>query len=604
MSDTTPTNPGSAPGGPQSEDAFRSLCLRYHAGEIDGPGFAVLCAELEASTDRRALFVELAIQVEAVIEAFEYASAEETAAELGIAEDDEFSVMDSVIDQALAERRKHELEDEANRQLAAQQAEDARNRRFELRRNAAPEPVKRVVVIPKALVWLSLAAVLGLIATVVTVLNPPSSPVTVTENPPRTADRQRTPPPVVATLVRTLDARWVDNTDAWQGRLGLRQGEHQLAEGLVEIEFAEGTRVVLEAPVSFKLTGTNAMELADGRLVAHVPPSGYGFTVDTPTARIVDYGTEFGVEADGYRETQVHVFQGEVRAAARVEGTVVGDPVPLLTEQAASIDAGGASIARIDFDMAFERRVAKRLDLADMIVGGDGTTGRRDVGIHPLTGAMAREIGSASDAMIMLGTGEARPVPGSPFVARVFIPSTDGTLSGLPTGLELPGLPRTNGVGFGLLWCGEQLPTQTPNPATPVTNNIAGYDFDGPDHQSLIMHANVGLVIDLDAIRDANPGMRIAGVSAVVCNTAGQNPVDAGVPLRSEFLVFLDNGLAAQERFDSTDPPSRHAVELDVQIAEGQRYLTLVSADGGDENHRDWLVVGDPVITLEPIEAR
>ncbi|XAL98300.1 FecR family protein [Phycisphaeraceae bacterium D3-23] len=591
------------PAGPLSEDAFRALCLRYHAGEIDARGFEELCAELDASDERRAVFVETAMQAEAMHQVYDHAAAEQTAAELGIADDDEFDIMSEVVASALAERRKHELEDEANRQLAAQLAEDARNRRFELRRNAAPEPVKRVVVMPKAVVWLGAAAVLGLLATVITLLNP-STP----SNTPSRADSERTPtsrstaPPVLATLVYSLDARWADDADAWSGRLGLRQGEHRLAEGLVEIELADGVRVVLEAPVAFTLTGTNAMELAQGRLVAHVPPSGYGFSVDTPTARIVDYGTEFGVETDGYRATQVHVFRGEVRAASRVEGVVVGEPRPVMAQQAAVIDAGGASITLVDFDEAsFERRVAKRLDLADMIVGGDGTTGRRDIGIHPLTGAIARGIGSAPNAMIMLGTGEARPVPGSPFVARVFIPSTHGSLSGLPAGLDLPGLPRTNGVGFGLLWCGEQLPAESPNPATPVTNNIVGYDFDGPDHQSLIMHANVGLVIDLDAIRDANPGMRIASVSAVIGNTAGQNPADPALPLRTEFLVLLDNDLVAHERFASTDPARRHAAELDIEIAQGQRYLTLVSADAGDQNHRDWLVVGDPIIFLEPI---
>lgn len=581
----------------QGDEAFIALCLRMLNGELVPDQDKELTRRMEGSADHRRLFVKLAIQTQLVREALTRQA--EGVALADMEEDDPYAndIMAELVDSAVKQRHNTELMEELARQ---ESAENAQNKRFELRRKAAIEQAQHVVVIPKAFVWLGFAAVLGLVATSTIYFG---RPVTSTTSP--TTDAQAAPGPVLATVVRSLDARWEDDIDAWNGRLGLRQGEHQLVEGLVEIELAEGTRVVLEAPVSFTLTGTNTMELTDGRLVAHVPPSGYGFTVDTPTARIVDYGTEFGVVADAYRETRVHVFQGEVRAASRVEGVVMGEPVPLLTQQAAAIDAGGASIVRIDFEEAsFERRVTKRLDLADMIVGGDGTTGRRDLGIHPLTGAMAREIGSAPNAMIMLGTGEARLVPGSPFVARVFVPSTHGSVSGLPAGLELPGMPRTNGVGFGLLWCGEQLPTQTPNPATPVTNNIAGYDFDGPDHQSLIMHANVGLVIDLDAIRDANPGMRIAGVSAVVCNTAGQNRVDAGVPLRSEFLVFLDNGLAAHERFDSTDPPTRHAVELDVQVAEGQRYLTLVSADGGDENHRDWLVVGDPIITLEPIEER
>jgi len=50
----------------------------------------------------------------------------------------------------------------------------------------------------------------------------------------------------------------------------------------------------------------------EGKLTAFVPPSAKGFTVMTPVAEVVDYGTEFGVTVDKSGETETSVFKGEV----------------------------------------------------------------------------------------------------------------------------------------------------------------------------------------------------------------------------------------------------------------------------------------------------
>jgi hypothetical protein len=41
---------------------------------------------------------------------------------------------------------------------------------------------------------------------------------------------------------------------------------------------------------------------------------------------------------------------------------------------------------------------------------------------------------------------------------------------------------------------------------------------------------------------------------------------------------------------------------LDVPLASGQRFLTLVSTDGGNGNGLDWITLGDPRLHLS--EAR
>jgi ferric-dicitrate binding protein FerR (iron transport regulator) len=71
---------------------------------------------------------------------------------------------------------------------------------------------------------------------------------------------------------------------------------------------------VLEAPVEIELLDSGSARLRQGRVVAHVPPRGRGFSIETPQARVVEYGTEFGVGVRDGGETEVQVFQGAVVA--------------------------------------------------------------------------------------------------------------------------------------------------------------------------------------------------------------------------------------------------------------------------------------------------
>ncbi|XAM00348.1 hypothetical protein OT109_02955 [Phycisphaeraceae bacterium D3-23] len=161
-------------------------------------------------------------------------------AELAQAEGDnastqnEMSVWEQVVDQALASRRQREIEADANARLAAQQAEEARLRRYRLDRHE-PDSPRRVVVIPKVVAWLGLAAAIALAALLVVQLNPPAAPM---PRPSAQVAPDRTPEarafgsaPVLATLVRTLDARWDDDAASWSGGTGLRRGEHRLSAG-------------------------------------------------------------------------------------------------------------------------------------------------------------------------------------------------------------------------------------------------------------------------------------------------------------------------------------------------------------------------------------
>lgn len=250
---------------------------------------------------------------------------------------DDSSAMAFIIEQALADRRRHELEDEANRRLAAQQAEEARIRRLELRRRKTSEPVDRDIVIPKAIVWLGLAAVLGFAVTMFTHFNSdPTAKVTpqVVERVPQ-PEAQTTSP--VAHLVDSFDAVWADPMPP--GTQSLSPGQYTLTHGWAEIRTMYGVDLVLEAPVTIALAEDNGIELMHGQLVADVSERAVGFTVRVPRGRVVDYGTRFGVSVSRGGESIAHVFQGEVEVNSG-SGTP-GATIRLVENEAAMIRESG-----------------------------------------------------------------------------------------------------------------------------------------------------------------------------------------------------------------------------------------------------------------------
>ena len=114
----------------------------------------------------------------------------------------------------------------------------------------------------------------------------------------------------------------------------------ELDEGLVEITFSSGVRVVLEGPATFQVPGAQGAELLIGRMTATVPRDATGFTVRAPRVSINDSGTQFGLVANEESGTEVHVFEGPVLARA--------------------IDVSGHELSRIRLAASESARIAPR----------------------------------------------------------------------------------------------------------------------------------------------------------------------------------------------------------------------------------------------------
>jgi hypothetical protein len=141
----------------------------------------------------------------------------------------------------------------------------------------------------------------------------------------------------VATLVSKVGAALMHEGESYSGT-ALATGKYQLERGLLHVRFGGGVMVYVEAPARFDAISDKRVVLHSGRLSASVPPEGTGFTVETPEAQVIDFGTEFSVEVDS-GTSEVHVFEGLVRVHLRAsKDEAMGERVDLRTSQAVKIE--------------------------------------------------------------------------------------------------------------------------------------------------------------------------------------------------------------------------------------------------------------------------
>ena len=162
--------------------------------------------------------------------------------------------------------------------------------------------------------------------------------------------------PAIASIEQRIDAKVVAGQRAWT-RDEICVGSYNLHQGLVKIKYDTGVAVFIEAPAQFEAVSVERLVLHSGRLSANVPPEGVGFTVETPEAEVVDFGTEFSVEA-GAGESEVHVFDGHVRVHPKASPNQQTKTVDLRTDEAVRIadathQASGIDLAQDRFIRSF-----------------------------------------------------------------------------------------------------------------------------------------------------------------------------------------------------------------------------------------------------------
>jgi hypothetical protein len=180
----------------------------------------------------------------------------------------------------------------------------------------------------------------------------------------------------VATLITATDCRW-DSTNLTAGSR-LAAGKLRLEAGHAEIEFNDGATVHLDGPCQFDLASTGGGHVQSGKLWAIVPQRAAGFTITTPSATVVDLGTEFSVEVNDAGATDVQVTKGNVELHPGRQTS------PNSTQPAIPLSAGAAR--RIEINAAGEATVREIAQTPQRF--SPATKSTRSIRL-PVVGAMA-----------------------------------------------------------------------------------------------------------------------------------------------------------------------------------------------------------------------
>lgn len=171
-------------------------------------------------------------------------------------------------------------------------------------------------------------------------------------------------PVYVARMNRTVDCVWKDGGLGKSEGADLMAGQRlELLRGLAVVTFDGGTQVILQGKTSFRLDSPAEAFLEQGRVTAQVPPRAEGFTVQTPAVRVIDHGTEFGVEVRPDKQASVHVFAGKVETQGLDEQAEIFSR-GLTAGEAAQFDPATRQVVEMPADeTAFARDVPSLEDL-------------------------------------------------------------------------------------------------------------------------------------------------------------------------------------------------------------------------------------------------
>ena len=313
-----------------------NLIMAYLEGELDANRAAALSKWIESSPENARYLMSLGIIERGLIQ-----HCENRRASAIIEQEEELDsvIMKAIYEQAIQLRMKHERERQEEALAIADQSA-----------GSWPHQVKnisrliRVIVIPKSAFYLAIAAMVLIVTWIgfVTFTPGPTNQPTAQQD-----DGSVTPSPTpinrvyVARVQSSVGAQWAGTLRTKNEPLEMGSGI-TLYEGLVELIFADGAKVIVEGPATIIPTGRNSMHLSEGRIVAIVPESAHGFTVESKAARVIDLGTDFGVEVMDDGTVHAHVFEGLITLEpASASGATPNTTYELGAGDALSVDAAG-----------------------------------------------------------------------------------------------------------------------------------------------------------------------------------------------------------------------------------------------------------------------
>ena len=411
----------------------------------------------------------------------------------------------------------------------------------------------------------------------------------------------------VATVSDSMDAQWSSALPLEPGtRMFTNSEPIRLTRGIVEFTTDEQVRIVLEAPTEFYFASGTEVSMGYGKLFARVSPQGAGFSVVTPNSKIVDLGTEFGVIAHIDGNTEVHLYKGKANVFAgekherKISQLLTAGTAVKVDSHNSHIQkvalAKQALVRSIDSKAKFVWKGRDTLRLTDLLLGGNGfgTASAQSIEYDPASG----EIATVGQTGYRMGTGKLIGIPENPYLDAIFVPDgADAEVLISSAGHRFENCPATSGLFFSNIICQKSRPF-----FGSIQQRFEQSAKQFTESGSLYLHSNIGLTVDLDAVRGEVPGLRIASFSAFAGIMNMWN--DEGVPDYAEVdvWVLVDGQLRSSRQKLRTD----QGYDIRVDLADTDRFLTLVVTDGGTiysesdpANHFDTCGFAEPVFQLD-----
>jgi hypothetical protein len=415
---------------------------------------------------------------------------------------------------------------------------------------------------------------------------------------------QFSPVPVsqeVATLTELVNVKWGDTPHVMEKgiRLSTNTGPVCLNEGVIELSYDSGVDVTIEGPAVFNITTSSEIHLGHGRLYSKVSSMGLGFTVQTSNTRIIDLGTEFGVQVFSDGATELHVFEGKTALVAGVPA-VKKQAIDVIAGQARSVYADGSQVNLIPLKKGyFAEKISaaenliwrgRNMSLASLLAGGDGfSVGKIESGIDPATGEIHL---TGVQGEYRAGNHQYHPVDPYQAIDGVFTPSGQSNKTTVSSAGHVFEFPVTEHHYWSDITASPYAVVQGTSDAVRIDINGPGFGA-APDTDLIFLHSNAGITFDLHEIRRRLPNLEIAGFKAI----CGVQKTREGLQA-SEFWVLLDGNCVFHTHNNAADAGTK---EIHIPIASDQQFLTLAVTDGGDEITYDWCAFVNPELLLQKI---
>lgn len=160
----------------------------------------------------------------------------------------------------------------------------------------------------------------------------------------------------VASLTKAVGVDFsytVKNNKPFEIGDNLPAGLYELNKGVIQLDYVNGARVVVESPAVFELVDSKNMGLRAGKVSAFITEASKYFTIHSSGVSIVDLGTEFSAYVEPGKFVEAHVFKGLVDVQMHYE---TGDQNHEVAEgQAVRVlfGAAGPVVAGIDLKKEF-----------------------------------------------------------------------------------------------------------------------------------------------------------------------------------------------------------------------------------------------------------